>query len=79
MDIERNVDQASTDIDNVISGQDKELDEDAHIQRIRVPKASLADFRSHFGQLQNFKVLFGAAYSWFALDVHLKLLTIFCP
>ena len=72
MDIERNVDQASTDIENVISGREKELDEDAHIQRIQVPKASWADFRHHFGQLENFKLLFGAAYSWFALDVRLK-------
>jgi PHS family inorganic phosphate transporter-like MFS transporter len=69
MDIERNVDQASTDIENVISGQEKELDEDAHIQRIQVPKASWADFRHHFGQWKNFKLLFGAAYSWFALDI----------
>jgi len=69
MDIERNVDQASTDIENVISGQEKELDEDAYIQRIQVPKASLADFRHYFGQWKNFKILFGAAYSWFALDI----------
>ena len=74
MDIERNVDQASTDIENVITGQEKQLDEDAHIQRIQVPKASLKDFRAHFGQAKNFKLLFGAAYSWFALDVRLKLL-----
>ena len=74
MDIERNVDQASTDIDNVLSGQEKQIDEDAHIQRIQVPKASWADFRAHFGQFKNFKLLLGASYSWFALDVCLKLL-----
>lgn len=74
MDIERNVDQATTDIDNVLSGQEKQLDEDAHIQRIQVPRASWSDFAAHFGQLKNFKLLFGAAYSWFALDVRLKLL-----
>jgi PHS family inorganic phosphate transporter-like MFS transporter len=34
-----------------------------------LPKASWADFRRHFGQWKNFKVLFGAAWSWFALDV----------
>ena len=33
------------------------------------PKASWADFRRHFGQWQNGKVLLGTAYSWFALDV----------
>jgi len=69
MDIERNVDQASTDIENVISGQEKQLDEDAQIQRIQVPKASLADFRHYFGQLKNFKLLFATSYSWFALDI----------
>lgn len=37
--------------------------------RNTMPKASLADFRRHFGQWKNFKVLFGAAWSWFALDV----------
>jgi PHS family inorganic phosphate transporter-like MFS transporter len=69
MDIERNVDQASVDIDNVIAGQEKRLDEDAVIQRIHVPKASWADFRAHFGQWKNFKILFGTSYSWFALDI----------
>jgi len=69
MDIERNVDQATTDIENVITGQEKELDEDAQIQRIQVPRASWADFRRYFGQWKNFKLLFGAAYSWFALDI----------
>lgn len=33
------------------------------------PKASWSDFCRFFGQWKNFKVLFGAAYSWFALDV----------
>ena len=74
MDIERNIDQASTDIENVLTGQEKQIDEDAHIQRIHVPKASWSDFIAHFGQLKNFKLLFGASYSWFALDVRLKLL-----
>ena len=82
MDIERNVDQATTDIDNVVSGAEKRLDEDATIQRINVPKASWADFSAHFGQLKNFKILFGTAYSWFALDVRLRfiyLFTVSCP
>ncbi|CEI85793.1 Putative Phosphate:H symporter [Rhizopus microsporus] len=33
------------------------------------PKASWSDFCQHFGKWENGKVLFGAAYSWFALDV----------
>jgi PHS family inorganic phosphate transporter-like MFS transporter len=69
MDIERNIDRATHDITNVVEGQSKEVDEDAFIQRIEAPKASWADFRAHFGQWKNFKILFGTSYSWFALDV----------
>jgi len=69
MDIERNIDRATHDITNVVEGQKGEIDEDAFIQRIEAPKASWADFRAHFGQWRNFKILFGTAYSWFALDI----------
>ena len=75
MDIERNLDQAAVDIDNVVVGQERIIDEDATIQRIQVPKASWADFRAHFGQLKNFKILFGTCYSWFALDVRFEFVT----
>ncbi|GAB5590016.1 hypothetical protein Unana1_04916 [Umbelopsis nana] len=34
-----------------------------------VTKASWADFGRYFGNWRNGKVLFGAAYSWFALDI----------
>ncbi|ORZ01002.1 phosphate:H+ symporter [Syncephalastrum racemosum] len=33
------------------------------------PKASWADFKRHFGQWKNAKMLIGTSYSWFALDV----------
>ncbi|KAF8962717.1 phosphate transporter [Flammula alnicola] len=69
MDIERNIDQATTDIQHVVAGTRSHVDEDAFIQRIDTPKASWADFSAHFGQLKNFKILFGTAYSWFALDI----------
>ncbi|KAI8370441.1 phosphate:H+ symporter [Radiomyces spectabilis] len=36
---------------------------------ITSPKASWADFRRYFGQWRNAKILLGASYSWFALDV----------
>ncbi|TFK40044.1 phosphate transporter [Crucibulum laeve] len=69
MDIERNIQQASTDIQTVLeNGKPRTADVDV-IQRIEVPKASWADFTRHFGQWSNFKVLFGTAYSWFALDI----------
>ncbi|KDR76371.1 hypothetical protein GALMADRAFT_247813 [Galerina marginata CBS 339.88] len=69
MDIERNIDQAAHDIKNVLNGASDKADEDEFVQRIDAPKASWADFKAHFGQLHNFKILFGTAYSWFALDI----------
>lgn len=69
MDIERNIDQAQADITQVLEHRKTHLDENEPIQRIDAPRASFSDFRRHFGQWKNFKVLFGCAYSWFALDV----------
>jgi PHS family inorganic phosphate transporter-like MFS transporter len=76
MDIERNINQASKDIENVLTTGSSEVDPDAVIQRAQAPKATRSDFARHFSQWSNFKVLFGTAYSWFALDVgrHLWLL-----
>lgn len=69
MDIERNVRQATQDIENVIATGQFYVDEDAAVQRVQAPTASRRDFRKHFGKWENGKVLFGAAYSWFALDI----------
>ncbi|PPQ90999.1 hypothetical protein CVT25_013924 [Psilocybe cyanescens] len=70
MDIERNIDQAAQDIRTVLTNKtDGHVDPELLVQRIEAPKASWADFREHFGQLKNFKILFGTAYSWFALDI----------
>lgn len=68
MDIERNIDQASADISNNIINQDADYDPD-NIRRVIAPKANWSDFADHFGKWQNFKVLFGASWSWFALDI----------
>jgi PHS family inorganic phosphate transporter-like MFS transporter len=68
MDIERNLDRASHDIHTVLDGA-PQADDDEFVQRIDAPKATWADFKAHFGQLKNFKVLFGTSYSWFALDI----------
>ncbi len=78
MDVERNVKQASQDIDNVLSSGQFYVDPDAAVQRVRAPKASRRDFFNHFGKWENFKVLFGAAYSWFALDVYRFFLRLDC-
>ena len=72
MDIERNIDQASQDITNVLNERKVHHNPDEGIVRIEAPKASWADFTAHFGQMKNFKILFGTAYSWFALDVCLS-------
>ena len=76
MDIERNIRQASDDIDNVIATGQFYVDPDAAVQRVQAPKASRRDFIEHFGKWENGKILVGAAYSWFALDVCLFFL---CP
>jgi len=39
------------------------------IQRVRAPKATRRDFAAYFSKWENFKILFGASYSWFALDI----------
>ena len=70
MDIERNVDQAAQDIENVLTIGKHVEDEDAVVsQRVKAPRASLADFMAYFSKWKNGKVLLGTAYSWFALDV----------
>lgn len=76
MDIERNVRQATQDIENVIATGQFYVDEDAAVQRVQAPKATRRDFLAHFGKWENGKVLFGAAYSWFALDVRSSIM--FC-
>jgi PHS family inorganic phosphate transporter-like MFS transporter len=69
MDVERNVQQAATDIHNVLTVGTSEANYDAVIQRVQAPTASRKDFVRYFSKAENFKILFGAAYSWFALDV----------
>ncbi|KAI4521233.1 phosphate permease [Schizophyllum commune Loenen D] len=69
MDIERNVQQAADDITNVLTTGKFKHDDDVVMQRAEAPKASWADFRHHFSQWSNLKVLIGAAWSWFALDI----------
>jgi PHS family inorganic phosphate transporter-like MFS transporter len=69
MDIERNVKQATEDIENVMATGGFYVDPDAAVQRVQAPKASRRDFFAHFGKWENGKVLLGTAYSWFALDI----------
>ncbi|GJF00063.1 Inorganic phosphate transporter [Phanerochaete sordida] len=69
MDIERNVQQASQDVDNFLTTGTYYVDPDAAIERVQAPKASKRDFLAYFSKWQNLKVLIGTSYSWFALDI----------
>jgi len=68
MDIDRNIEQASADISNALANEQVEYDPDV-VHRVAAPRASWHDFTSYYGKGENFKVLFGCAYSWFALDI----------
>lgn len=70
MDIERNVKQASADVDAFIATGDYVHDNEvAVVYKVEAPKATRRDFIAHFSKWENGKVLFGTAWSWFALDV----------
>ncbi|TFK88822.1 inorganic phosphate transporter [Polyporus arcularius HHB13444] len=70
MDIERNIKQASSDVDTLLSREDTyTVDPDALTQRVQARQATRHDFRSYFSKWENLKVLIGTSYSWFALDI----------
>ncbi|EGF79659.1 hypothetical protein BATDEDRAFT_12018 [Batrachochytrium dendrobatidis JAM81] len=54
---------------NVTSSWVATKDSNEVSQPVQVKENTFADFKSHFGQWKNFKVLFGCAYCWFALDI----------
>ena len=69
MDIERNVQQASTDVENFLTTGTFVVDPDSVVQKVVAPKATRRDFVSYFSKWENMKILIGTSYSWFALDV----------
>lgn len=69
MDIERNVAQATQDIDLFYSSGRYSREEDAPVLRVDAPKATRHDFITHFSKWENGKILLGTAWSWFALDI----------
>ncbi|KAF8512253.1 phosphate permease [Gautieria morchelliformis] len=69
MDIERNVRQASQDVDTFLTTGTFVVDPDAVVQRAAAPKASRQDFLNYFSKWENGKILLGTSYSWFALDI----------
>jgi PHS family inorganic phosphate transporter-like MFS transporter len=69
MDIDRNVQQATQDIETFLANGTYYADPDAAVMRVAAPTASRRDFVAYFRQWRNFKVLLGTAWSWFALDI----------
>ena len=69
MDVERNVKQATQDVENFLTTGSYYVDPDAVIERAQAPKASRHDFISYFSKWENGRLLLGTAYSWFALDI----------
>jgi len=78
MDVERNLKQACRNIEAVLSANGVapgvwRVDPEACTERSDAPKASVRDFKQYFGRWKNARILFGTAYSWFALDVRIRL------
>ncbi|KAI0035406.1 phosphate permease [Vararia minispora EC-137] len=69
MDVERNVIQASEDIENVLARRDFYVDEQAVANRVEAPRATRRDFAAYFSKWENMKTLIGTSWSWFALDI----------
>ncbi|KAI0709951.1 phosphate transporter [Earliella scabrosa] len=69
MDVERNVRQASQDVENFLSAGVYYVDSDAVVERVRAPKATRRDFVKFFSRRENLVPLIGMCYSWFAIDV----------
>jgi MFS transporter, PHS family, inorganic phosphate transporter len=73
MDIERNVQQASDDIQNFLAAGTYYADPDAVMMgRSSVPAGSRKDFFAYFSKWKNAKVLLGTSWSWFAAGVCLR-------
>lgn len=71
IDVEADVSRATRDINQYMIKPDGNRVEEANVikEEATLPKHSWADFRRHFGQWKNFKVLLGTSWSWFALDI----------
>jgi PHS family inorganic phosphate transporter-like MFS transporter len=73
MDIDRNVHRAKADIENVLGPNGGSaaiywVAPDAVVQPAEAPRRSRGDFIRYLAQSGNLLLLFGVAYSWFAID-----------
>jgi MFS transporter, PHS family, inorganic phosphate transporter len=71
MDIERDIQAAKNDIYDVLGDGSTNVGIYWVGQRVEAPRRSRRDFIRYFGQSKNLQLLFGAAYSWFAIDASL--------
>jgi len=74
MDVERNIKLAVRNIQAVLSLNGVNpgvwrIDEELSSQRVHVPRSNVKDFLRYFSRWRNLRLLIGASYSWFALDV----------
>ncbi|KAG9312574.1 inorganic phosphate transporter [Chiua virens] len=73
MDIKRHIRRASHDAEIALAARGNynvyTNNDDFYEPRVISPRASRRDFIAHFAKWENFKLLFGTAYSWFALNV----------
>ncbi|KAI0303633.1 major facilitator superfamily domain-containing protein [Multifurca ochricompacta] len=74
MDIDRDVRKATTDIRNMLGPKGSSpgvywVDPNAVVQRAFAPRRSRRDFIAYLKKRHNLQLLFGLAYSWFAIDV----------
>ncbi|KAF8486181.1 phosphate transporter [Russula ochroleuca] len=72
MDIDREVQRAKADIENVLGPNGASatvywVDPDAVVQRAEAPRRSRSDFIKYFARPGNLPLLFGVAWSWFAV------------
>ncbi|KAI9460365.1 major facilitator superfamily domain-containing protein [Russula earlei] len=73
MDIDRDVQKAKADIENVLNSGPSAavywVDPDAIVQRAQAPRRGRKDFIGYLSYPGNLQLIFGVAYSWFAVDV----------
>ncbi|CAG8620494.1 17623_t:CDS:2, partial [Racocetra fulgida] len=69
MDVMKDVEKASHDIDNVLSNKTIKDKNTGPNYVVEVPRATVKDFLAYFGKWVNGKVLLGTSVSWFVLDV----------
>lgn len=75
MDIEMRIREAAIDIENALAQTNFTVDPESIEEQVSAPKATVKDFIAYFGKWSNMKILIGTAYSWFAIDVNILILT----